>query len=248
MKKIRMGLCGLLTLLLVACDQPANMVRIIDEVNAPATEFACRDLRSALKEAGLEVVNQGQDLTIRIAPEAGLQEQEYRISRSADTLLVRCGNGIGGMYGILDVAEQLALKGDIRLVEEKEASPFVEYRGIKMNIALDGRLPSYDDTGDASQKNIAEMWNMYFWVEFLDGLARHRYNLISFWSKHPFPAMIKMEEYPGAEMEDVYVFDEPITWEQQRDWRDVDPTDLSRFRKIRSMTIDEKIAFWQQVM
>ena len=40
-----------------------------------------------------------------------------------------------------------------------------------MNIPLDARTPSYDDTGDAAQENIDEIWSWEFWQEYLDKLA-----------------------------------------------------------------------------
>jgi hypothetical protein len=51
-------------------------------------------------------------------------------------------------------------------VTNAAGKPFLERRGIKFNIPLDARTPSYDDSGDAAQKNIAETWNWEFWEEF----------------------------------------------------------------------------------
>ncbi|WP_282136703.1 hypothetical protein [Seonamhaeicola maritimus] len=68
---------------------------------------------------------------------------------------------------------------------------------------------------------------MDFWKTYLDDLARYRYNTLSFWTKHPFTSMIKLEEYPDVVINDV--------------------TDgYGNF--VKKMTIDEKIAFWQEVM
>ena len=99
------------------------------------------------------------------------------------------------MYGVLELAEQIKLKG-IQGVSETSQKPFIEKRGVKFNIPLDARLPSYDDTGDAAQKNIAEMWNADYWHEFLDQMAVNRYNVLTLWTKHPFPALIKLKDYP----------------------------------------------------
>jgi len=46
---------------------------------------------------------------------------------------------------------------------------------------------------------------MDFWKEYLDDLARHRYNTLSYWTKLPFTTMIKLEEYPDVEVLDVIV-------------------------------------------
>jgi len=245
MKKILQTCILLILTLLFSCT--SKSVQIIDEINAPSTHFAVNDLKNVLTESGYNHSdNSGEIIQILISKD--LKAQEYIIKPEADKIIIEAGDANGGMYGLLDVTEQIKLKGSLKEITSKHESPFIEYRGIKMNIALDGRLPSYDDTGDAAQKNIAEMWNMDFWVEYLDDLARHRYNMLTLWSKHPFPAMCKLIDFPGAAMEDVYVYNKPITWDMERDWEEIDLQDKNNLRKIKSMTIDEKIAFWQKVM
>ena len=34
-------------------------------------------------------------------------------------------------------------------------------------------------------------------------MARHRYNLLSLWSLHPFPSMVRVPEYPDVALADV---------------------------------------------
>lgn len=247
MTKTKLFLFAILLAHLFSSCESSKTVELIDEMQLPATTFAMGDLENALANANYSTNNKAS-FSIVLKKDIELKEQEYSIKKDGNKLFVSAGGARGAMYGILDLAEQIELKTDLSKIEEKEESPFIEYRGVKMNIALDGRLPSYDDTGDAAQKNIPEMWNMDFWVEYLDELARHRYNMLTFWSKHPFPALCKMEDYPGAAMEDVYVYNKPVTWDIHRDWKGIDIKDKTNLRKIKSMTIDEKIAFWQKVM
>jgi hypothetical protein len=49
------------------------------------------------------------------------------------------------MYGGIEIAEYLKLGLDIEPVIR---SPFVKKRGIKFNLPLDARSPSYDDGGN----------------------------------------------------------------------------------------------------
>jgi len=81
--------------------------------------------------------------------------------------------------------------------------PHIARRGLKFNIPLDIRTPSYQDAGDAAQNNIAEMWNFEFWREYLDTMARDRYNILTLWNPHPFPSMIKLAQYPDIALPDV---------------------------------------------
>ncbi len=79
----------------------------------------------------------------------------------------------------------------------------MERRGTKFNIPLDLRTPSYTDVSDVAQLNIAEMWNLEFWKEYIDNLARYRYNFISLWSLHPFPSMVRVPGYEDVALDDV---------------------------------------------
>ena len=88
-------------------------------------------------------------------------------------------------------------------LRDSDHTPYIAQRGIKFNIPLDARTPSYSDTGDAAQQNIPEMWSLDFWREFLDEMARHRYNVLSLWSLHPFPSLVKVPEYPDVALDDV---------------------------------------------
>ena len=115
---------------------------------------------------------------------------------------VLAGDANGAMYGSLDIAEAIKL-GALDNIKNCDKTPFIENRGIKFNIPLDLRTPTYSDQNDASQQNIPEMWNMDFWKEFLDEMARNRYNLISLWSLHPFPSIVKVPEFPDVALNDV---------------------------------------------
>ena len=70
---------------------------------------------------------------------------------------------------------------------DRQVNPFIARRGIKFNIPLDARTPSYSDDSTSGQANIPEMWDMAFWTRFLDEMARHRYNVLSLWSLQPVP-------------------------------------------------------------
>ena len=102
------------------------------------------------------------------------------------TYAVLAGDAAGAMYGGLDLAEAIRLD-TLDALRDSDHAPHIAQRGIKFNIPLDVRTPSYSDSGDAAQQNIPEMWSFDFWRTFLDELARHRYNVLSLWSLHPFP-------------------------------------------------------------
>ena len=68
----------------------------------------------------------------------------------------------------------------IDAIENQLQNPYMKVRGTKFNIPLDVRTPTYTEPSDAAQNNMAEMWNFEFWKDYIDNLARYRYNTISF--------------------------------------------------------------------
>jgi hypothetical protein len=152
----------------------------------------------------------------------------------------------GAMYGGLDIAEAIEIAGNLDAVADREINPRIAKRGIKFNIPLDARTPSYSDDSTSAQANIGEMWDMRFWTEFLDEMARRRYNLLSLWSLSPFPSLVKVPEYPRVALTDVKkksgaLFDATLQGRQMFD-------ESWPLETIKVMTIDQKIAFWRAVM
>jgi hypothetical protein len=170
---------------------------------------------------------------------------------------IRAGKGIcsiigsddaGVMYGALELAEMITV-GGLAGITDSDQNPYMALRGTKFNCPLDARTPSYTDVCDAAQKNIAEMWNLDFWKEYIDRLARYRYNYISLWSLHPFPSLVKVPEYRDVALDDVKR--STVEWQEYYDGNGVGfdaPEILNNLETLKKMTIDDKIAFWRKVM
>ena len=191
-------------------------------------------------------------LTVEKKPQA--TPQSYRIERNADQIRVIGADEAGAMYGGLDIEEAIRI-GTLDSLKSSVNKPHVARRGLKFNIPLDIRNPSYQDSGDAAQANIAEMWNFEFWREFLDSMARHRYNSLGLWNPHPFPSMVKLADYPEAALRDVcgtaFPLDTDRTEESEAKFiagSGVSQPVLDNLIVLKSMTIDEKIDFWRRVM
>ena len=154
----------------------------------------------------------------------------------------------GLLYGGYELAEQIRCYG-LSNIREVDQNPYMAMRGVKFNIPLDVRTPSYTDMCDAAQKNIAEMWNFDFWKNFIESLAKHRYNYISCWNLHPFPSLVKVPGYEDVALDDVQRstirFKEHYSLEAT-DYGD--PEILASVETLLEMTIKEKIAFWRKVM
>jgi hypothetical protein len=159
----------------------------------------------------------------------GLGEQAYglRVTETPQKTYWALGGDVNGaMYGGLQIAENIRFE-DFSGTSNTDESPAILKRGIKLNIPFDKESLTYGRSGAHGIHNaISNVWDMTFWTTWLDEMARHRYNVLSLWSNHPFTSMIKMPDYPDVAIQNVTNFD----------------------GEAKSMSIDEKIDFWKKVM
>lgn len=143
------------------------------------------------------------------------------------------GDTRGIMYGGLQIAENIQISGISQTYNTQE-SPYLLYRGIKFNIPMDYRSPTYEEgqNGYAHRLAIKDVWDITFWKEYLDEMARHRYNVLSLWTNHPFTTMVKVKGYEDVVIEDVQGWDDPT----------------GQPKLLKKMTIEEKIKHWTEVM
>ncbi len=190
--------------------------------------------------------------TLGVTPPESASWQAYSVrcrnENGSATYAVFAPTADGVMYGGLDLAEAVRL-GTLGDLKDSDHAPYIERRGIKFNIPLDLRTPSYSDSSDAFQQNIPEMWSMDFWREFLDEMARHRYNALTLWSLHPFPSIVKVPEFPEVALDDVWRTTMKLDSNFSHSASDmVKPEMLKSYEVVRKITIDEKIQFWRDVM
>ncbi|MHB8898566.1 MAG: beta-N-acetylhexosaminidase family protein [Thermoguttaceae bacterium] len=239
---------------------PASQAPAADDAAGPV-RFAVEEIRREAVEHGADVVvattaSEGGAAWVRLAvdasPAAGAEAQSYRIRvrREGGRLRIEVTgpDAAGVMYGGLDVAEAIHT-GTLDSLGDSDHAPHIAQRGIKINIPLDLRTPTYTDPSDAAQANIPEMWSMEYWRELLDDMARHRYNVLTLWTLHPFPSIVKVPEFPHVALDDVWrtrvKFDPQFSNNGDNFVR---PEMLADHEVVKRITIDEKIRFWRDVM
>jgi hypothetical protein len=180
----------------------------------------------------------------------GWQYYSVRIKKTdyQTVIYILSGDKTGAMYGGLDIAEAIRL-GTVSYINDSDNKPYLERRGIKFNIPLDVRTPSYSDMGDAGQQNIPVVWEMEFWQQQFDEMARNRYNVISLWSENPFPSLVKIPEFPKISLNDVYRTKVKIRDDYNLSGIGLFTSDMLKdYEVVKKISIDEKIAFWKKVM
>jgi hypothetical protein len=227
-----------------------------------ATDASCSlnpltELSSTTAAVRIVLVSTAEDSrrvtdALGLAPMKSAAPQSYALRRKSagqrTTYVVLGADAVGAMYGGLDIAEAIRL-GRLTDLRDEDHSPFIERRGIKFNIPLDARTPSYSDAGDSAQQNIPEMWSMEFWREFLDEMARQRFNVLTLWNLHPFPSMVKVPEYPDVALDDVMHTTARFDSTYSLSGHDmVRKETLANLATLKKMPIGEKIRFWREVM
>ena len=252
---------GLLFFTFFAAHLFAGPSKNLNLINAPAAgelgNFAAAEIR---REAVAHGMAFGDDanatrvaLTVGKVGDAAAQSYSIRVKNDNGrrTITVRGADATGAMYGGLDIAEAIRT-GTLDSLKDSEHKPHIAKRGIKFNIPLDLRTPSYSDNSTSAQANIPEMWSMDFWRELLDRMARDRFNVLTLWNLHPFPSIVKVPEYPKVALDDVWRTTadlvKPFDSFSTRGTGMVKPWMLESHEVVKRITIHEKIAFWRAVM
>ena len=246
---IRLG-CLALIILVYSCQN--QTITISADSDDPKIQFALDELAAAFEADGISiqtVEDETADIVLIIQPGTeGLKSEGFSIKKSGKAIQVIGTDAAGVMYGGLELTEQVTLFGLDKVIEMTR-NPYMEMRGTKFNIPLDVRTPSYTDVCDAAQNNIPEMWNFDFWKEYIDNLARYRYNYISLWSLHPFPSLVKVPDYPDVALNDVQR--STVDFKEFYSLNGIGfdaPEILENTEVIKEITIEEKIEFWKKVM
>ena len=220
----------------LSASATADTVRIYFDSAAPQIAFAAGDIKVALEgqKHTVEIHNLGElakaspgkkIVLARSADKASigafvaqggkpageLGEQAYAIRTTTTgdmNYWVFGGDDTGIMYGGIQVAEYLTAGGFVETHNEEE-SPFLLNRGMKLNLPLDRRTPTYVGgwSSDSAKKAIPQVWDMAFWQTLIDQQARNRYNTLTIWVHHPFPALVKLKDYPKASLPNIEGFE-----------------------------------------
>jgi hypothetical protein len=235
---------------------PREAVVIYHEDTEPAIAFAAGDLEKTLRSLGHHPVTVKSLAEMPAAPEpcyvvlaqkssgpvlqmlakrggqipGTLGEEAYALRRTTNGGSLGYwaigGDRVGAMYGGIHIGE-LATAGSLGDVTNSDHAPYIAKRGMKFNIPLDKRQPSFDDNGTSARENSQHVWDLDFWKEYIDTIAKQRYNVLSLWNRHPFPTLVRVPGYEDVALDDVYDKDGKL---------------------IKKMPHAEKIAFWRAVM
>ena len=137
----------------------AYVPHLLDALRTPGKASSAESIRIVLASSAEESRYVAETLGVDPLKTAAVA-QSYAIRRQSaagrSTYAVLAADPVGAMYGGLDLAEAVRL-GTLANLTDSNHTPFIAQRGIKFNIPLDARTPSYSDASDSAQQNIAEV-------------------------------------------------------------------------------------------
>ena len=196
-----------------------NTVYLVSEVLSPLVDFGLAEIRKALNAAGLEAVGPWPELRDDPAPRpmivvradnssdevdafiAGADghagptypDESFTVTGAGGRVVIEAAHPRGLMYGCLEVADLIRAERWADKGLDIAKSPTLAVRGVKFNLPYE----PYSD-GDPFRQNLDTCFDLEFWRDYLDELARNRYNCLSLWSLHPFHLMVSSPEFRDA--------------------------------------------------
>lgn len=263
-KSIFRGVFTSLGVLSLLCFVHAETVGLFFDPNSGPLSFAAKEAKEALISGGYTVESKNISelsetynskkivfaLLSNQAAKSLLVKQGATVpnSLSEQALALRTTNtpqvsywafgsdSVGAMYAGFQIAENIRFYG-YGGIYNLEESPTMLKRGVKVNLPLDVRLPTYGGvdkdngayvpSGLSAEKAIPHVWDMNFWKTWIDEQAKHRYNVLSVWTSHPFPALVSVPGYEKASLPYIEGFNG---------------------LKFPDLTLDKRKAFWKEVM
>lgn len=154
-------------------------------------------------------------------------EIRYFSHKGKPTLFVLAHDKTGAMYGLLDASEQIQMYHSIHNLKEKITNARFPFRAIKFNLPWSSYR--FNECFDNQKETVKDL---KFWDKFLDMMVENRYNSLTLWSQHPYPYMIKLDNFPRAT---------PFSVDEIREWKSF-WTELFRMAKQRG--IDTYMVTW----
>ncbi len=141
--------------------------------------------------------------------DSALSTEGFQIKRVIDqdksTIYILGFDESGAMYGIQELSEQLLNYGDLSSVKECMVNPKFSFRALKFNLPWSSYRQN--ESFEVQKETVRDL---NFWKSFLDMMVENRYNVLTLWSMHPFPYMIKPKNFPAAT---------PFTDEELAEWK-----------------------------
>ncbi|WP_263705904.1 alpha-glucuronidase family glycosyl hydrolase [Shouchella tritolerans] len=199
------------------------MITLVYPDQSPKIQFAISKLKKTLTELdqiwtvalkqdvdthNIIVKNRKGHTRNGVSVKPSLSSEGFQIRHSVlegkSTFYILSGDDSGAMYGIFELCEQLQNRG-LSNICECTMNPRFSFRALKFNLPWSSYRKNH--SFDIQKETVRDLT---FWRSYLDMMAENRFNVLTLWSMHPFPYMIKPKNFPKAT---------PYTDEELADWK-----------------------------
>jgi len=172
----------------------AQNVSIRRPQESPTTQYAVRQLESALQARGYTLKNAPQAYVIDLQLQSGsLKKEAYSLAAEGNKITISGGDASGLLYGCLSLAEELKNGVQLSKVRSRSESPHLPFRAIKFDMPWDTYRHS-----TALDLHSETCRDVNYWKAFLDMMAQNRFNTLTLWNLHPYVWMIRPQNFPEA--------------------------------------------------
>ena len=218
-----------------------NPVSIAIDRNSAQQVFGASKIEAALHRLGFvsqqvdkSSVTGTEQIQLRIishTEDIEIKKEGFRISRTGNSLVVKAIDNPGAMYGLMELAEQIEMQRGLNHIPEKLVNPRFGFRAIKYNLPW----VSYREN-ESLQVNDTLSKDLNMWASFLDMMAENRFNVLTLWSLHPFPYLVKTKNFPKAT---------PFSDAELADWKNFW---TSLFKMAKARGIDTYVINWNIIV
>ncbi len=212
MKKFILACLGIFTFSFAALSQ----VELALEYRSGPIAHGVEALREALVRRGetLRLLSPshsqtGANIHVQLLDDGpdrkGIREEGYRLTNEGGNLQIQAIDEVGVMYALHQISEELSFGTKLSEINSHNVNPTMEYRIIKFNLPWS----PYRDS-EATRIHTQVCRDLGFWERFLDMMVENRLNVLSLWNNHPFPYMVKTENFPLAT---------PFDEEEMEEWK-----------------------------
>jgi hypothetical protein len=156
---------------------------------------------------------------------------KYKKLEEGESLFILAVDEVGAMYGLLELSESIQINQSYQAPAAKLVNPGLQYRIVKFNLPWSPYRNS-----EAITIHTQTCRDINFWESFLDMMAENRLNVLSLWNNHPFPYMIRAENFPEAT---------PFNEQEMEEWQNFWKT---LFRMARQRGIQTFVVNWNIVV
>ncbi len=172
----------------------AQTVSLNFDTTSAQAKYAAKMLVKTLVRQGYQIEKGQADYSINLSIGTNtLSAEGYSIIPDRGIINIKANDGRGAIYGCLSLAENLRNGISLAGIKAQNELPTLTFRAIKFDLPWDTYRHSY-----SLSQHQETCSDLNYWEAFLDMMVENRFNTLTLWNLHPYPYMIRPENFPEA--------------------------------------------------